>query len=419
MMNRKAFFIAFLIAVLAIGAVILPSVIFAQGQPSVDAGQNKTVYTGQQTTFNGTVSLDNASIVSIKWDFGDGSTPVNGSNPTLLNTTTHTYQKSGVYNVTLTVKFDSKYNVTKTDRVIITVVINQPPVANAGPDQIVEATSPAGAEVVLNASGAYDPNNDTLTYNWKWINGSATGVKPTVVFPLGTRNVTLTVSDGVLNATDNVVIKVVDTTPPTVNAGKDMTVEQESYAGTEVTLRGNATDLVDMKLDYVWAENGTVLGHEANLTYTFNLGNHVLTLNATDDSGNTGSDTVVVKVIDTTPPEITVSVDPDILWPPNHKYVEVTANVTVHDICDPSPKITLVSITSNEPDNANGIGDGNTTNDIVIVVNSKVIGDNFTFNVRAERAGNGSGRIYTITYEASDASGNSAQEFATVTVNHS
>jgi len=401
--KRKALLIVFLL----ISMSILPLAISAEAD--VDAGPDQTVYAGQAVTFTGSVSLDNASIVSITWDFGDGSDPVNGSDPSLLNTTIHIYETAEVYNVTLTVKLNSVYNLT--DTVTITVVQNVPPVAIAGPDQIVEATSPAGAEVVLNASGSYDPNDDPLTYDWTWTGGSATGVNATAVFPLGTTNVTLTVNDGQYNDTSTVSVTVVDTTPPTVHAGEDIMVEQESYNGTEVTLSGNATDLADMELDYVWTENGVELGNEANLTYTFNLGTHELMLSATDDSGKTGNDTVVVTVVDTTPPEIMISVAPDDLWPPNHKYVEVITVVTVQDICDSSPAMAFVSITSNEPDNAKGIGDGNTVDDIVIV-------DNFTFMLRAERGGNGSGRTYTITYEATDASGNTAQASATVTVKH-
>jgi hypothetical protein len=64
---------------------------------------------------------------------------------------------------------------------------------------------------------------------------------------------------------------------------------------------------------------------------------------------------------------------------------------------------------SNEPDNAPGGSDGNTTNDIVIV-------NNTTFQLRAERDENGSGRIYTLTYRAADACGNTTTESATVTV---
>lgn len=104
-----------------------------------------------------------------------------------------------------------------------------------------------------------------------------------------------------------------------------------------------------------------------------------------------------------------VSVTPELLWSPNHKYVEVTATVTVSDNFDPNPTITLVSVTSNEPDNAPGPEDGNTVNDIVIV-------DDFNFKLRAERSDLGTGRVYTITYMVTDACGNSATHSVTVTV---
>ena len=104
-----------------------------------------------------------------------------------------------------------------------------------------------------------------------------------------------------------------------------------------------------------------------------------------------------------------MTVTPDLLWPPNHKYVDVTAIVTVNDNFDPNPVITLISVTSNEPDDAEGPDDGNTINDIVIV-------DDYNFKLRAERSDTGTGRIYTITYVVTDACGNSTTQSATVTV---
>ncbi len=101
---------------------------------------------------------------------------------------------------------------------------------------------------------------------------------------------------------------------------------------------------------------------------------------------------------------------PDTLWPANHKYVEVQVSVDlVEDNFDPNPLVTLVSVTSNEPDD--GLGDGDTPVDIVIV-------DDFSFKLRAERSGTGEGRIYTITYQVTDACGNSTEATATVTVPH-
>ena len=106
------------------------------------------------------------------------------------------------------------------------------------------------------------------------------------------------------------------------------------------------------------------------------------------------------------PPSASAAVTPDVLWPPNHKYVTVTATVTASS--DVSA-ISLLSVTSNEPDN--GLGDGDKANDIVIL-------DDFTFDLRAERSGAGSGRIYTITYQVTNVCGNSTIVTATVTVPH-
>ena len=108
-------------------------------------------------------------------------------------------------------------------------------------------------------------------------------------------------------------------------------------------------------------------------------------------------------------PTLEVSLSPDQLWPANHKYVTVQATVTAADNFDPNPTITLLSVTSNEPDNEQGNGDGNTINDIVIL-------DDFTFQLRTERSAHGTGRIYTITYQVTDACGNSSIQSATVTV---
>jgi hypothetical protein len=232
----------------------------------------------------------------------------------------------------------------------------------------------------------------------------------TNTFNLGLHIVTLNATDEAGNTgSDSVTVTIIDTAPPVVNAGPDLTVEQESQAGTEITLYGNATDICSTQLNFAWSESGVVLGTEQNLTHTFNLGTHVVTLSATDMSGNIGSDDVTVRVIDTTPPQMNATATVNTLWPPNHKYVEVKVNVTAFDICDPSPMITLVSVTSNEPDN--GLGDGNTVNDIVVI-------NDFTFYLRAERSGTGPGRTYTVTYRVTDASGNFVMASVTVEVPH-
>jgi predicted extracellular nuclease len=112
---------------------------------------------------------------------------------------------------------------------------------------------------------------------------------------------------------------------------------------------------------------------------------------------------------DQTAPTLEVSVMPDELWPPNHKYRTVEATVTAADDKDPAVTIDLVSVVSNEPDDAPGKHDGNTKNDVVIV-------DDDTFRLRAERSSLGTGRVYTVTYRATDACGNMTESSATVEV---
>ncbi|HEV2904006.1 MAG TPA: proprotein convertase P-domain-containing protein, partial [Pyrinomonadaceae bacterium] len=86
-----------------------------------------------------------------------------------------------------------------------------------------------------------------------------------------------------------------------------------------------------------------------------------------------------IPVVDVT----NVSVDKPSLWPPNHKMVDVTVNYAVA-----SCSFCTLSVTSNEP--ITGTGDDDIGPDWEIVDSHKV-------RLRAERAGTGTGRIYTIT----------------------
>ena len=118
-----------------------------------------------------------------------------------------------------------------------------------------------------------------------------------------------------------------------------------------------------------------------------------------------------VGVVDTTAPALSLSASPSVLSPPDHKLVSVTVTPTLTDTCDDSPTLRLVSITSNEGDLANG--SGHTSPDIE---DAQFGTDDRQFLLRAERQGGGNGRVYTITYEAEDASGNVTTRQVTVTV---
>lgn len=87
-------------------------------------------------------------------------------------------------------------------------------------------------------------------------------------------------------------VHVNDVTPPTVVVD-DQTVEATSPAGAVINYPATATDNVDGSLTPTCVPPpGT----------TFPLGATTVTCTATDAAGNTGSDTAVMRVVDTTPP---------------------------------------------------------------------------------------------------------------------
>lgn len=117
---------------------------------------------------------------------------------------------------------------------------------------------------------------------------------------------------------------------------------------------------------------------------------------------------VFVPIADSTPPVTGLAIAKTSLWPPNHQMVQV-AQGTATDIVDPSPTVSI-TVTSNEP--ANGLGDGDTAPDWRVTQN----GSSYSIELRAERAGGGSGRTYTIAITVTDAAGNETFESFSVTV---
>ncbi|HET6349160.1 MAG TPA: HYR domain-containing protein [Candidatus Krumholzibacteria bacterium] len=229
-------------------------------------------------------------------------------------------------------------------------------------------------------------------------------------FPDGTTSVTFTARDDAGNsASCSADVTVVDTVPPLITyCPVDTVVECSSHCGVaKADLAGwlagfKATDTCD---------DTPTLSNDAPTC--FPDGETTVTFTAEDDSHNVSTCEAKLTVQDTKPPVITVVLDRDVLWPPNHKLVEVCADVTVTDICDPNPTFVLTGITSSEPDNAKG--DGNTVDDIQ---NDATGTPDLCYDLRSERQGGGDGRTYSIIYTATDASGNTAADTVCVQVPH-
>jgi hypothetical protein len=148
---------------------------------------------------------------------------------------------------------------------------------------------------------------------------------------------------------------------------------------------------------------------------SFPLGTTTLNYSATDGS-NSVACTSSITIVDTTAPVIgSVSNSFSSIWPPNHSMIPLNLTVSATDSCagalTSANACRVTNITSNEA--INSTGDGNTDPDWVF-------GNGLTASVRAERKGNGTGRIYTITVVCADGNGNdSAPMTTTVAVPHS
>jgi hypothetical protein len=197
---------------------------------------------------------------------------------------------------------------------------------------------------------------------------------------------------------------------PNCNAGGPYRTECTGQT-TSVTLNGTGSlDPDGDPMTYTWSgtfAGGTATGATPAVQFS-GFGSFGVHLGVSDDFGGTAGCSSSVAVVDTTPPTIaSVSASPNILWPPNHKMVPVNVNVVSSDICDPVLTCRIFSVSSNEP--VNGLGDGDTAPDW------EITGDR-TLNLRSERSGTGSGRIYTITVACTDTSGNSTSRATTVSV---
>jgi len=127
--------------------------------------------------------------------------------------------------------------------------------------------------------------------------------------------------------------------PPVADAGSDQTVEQDSLGGASVTLDGSGSyDPDNDPLTYSWTwTGGSAAG--VNPTVSLPMGTTTVTLVVNDGTVDSSPDTVVIIVQDTT--------DPVINCPDDVTVEQATAagtavplTATATDICDASPTIT-------------------------------------------------------------------------------
>jgi len=128
---------------------------------------------------------------------------------------------------------------------------------------------------------------------------------------------------------------------PVAVAGPDQTADCQ----TPVTLNGSqSSDPDGDPLNFQWSENNLVLGTNATLTATFDLGVHTITLTVTDPCGESSQTNVTLTIGDSTPPVI-LGLPREIVAPAGDNcqapVPDVLTDATASDNCTPAGQLVL------------------------------------------------------------------------------
>ncbi|MBF5041676.1 hypothetical protein FGE12_04685 [Aggregicoccus sp. 17bor-14] len=195
------------------------------------------------------------------------------------------------------------------------LIVNQPPVPNAGLDRTVECTSPSGASVTLDASGSTDADGNLSFYEWR--RGAQQLAAPsaspllTVQQALGEQTYNLLVADRGLSADrDAVVVRVADTTAPQIACNAPATVTPSDVPGKgfpgpswTATATDACTGVASLTASGVTCTGpgqckAVPSGATLTLYQTGGVGNVIRwTVQARDAGGNTRQQTCEVRVV--------------------------------------------------------------------------------------------------------------------------
>ena len=260
--------------------------------PGADAGPDQTVEVGTTVTLDGSGSSDaDGDVLSYRWTAPSG---IALSSTTAIKPR-FTATKVGRYTFTLVVNDGTVDSVA--DQVRITFEqSNTRPIANAGPDQIVEV----GSIVQLDGSGSSDPDGDMLSYRWITLSSlnNVRAIRPRfTATKVGRYTFTLVVNDGTLDSvSDQVKITVEKSnTRPIANAGPDQIVE----VGSMVQLDGSGSSDPDGDvLTYQWTAPWGDTTEKKPLFSATKAGTYILTLLVNDGTIDSAPDQVEVRVIE-------------------------------------------------------------------------------------------------------------------------
>ena len=281
--------------------------------PVSNPGASISLTLPTNTTFlDGTGSYDpDGTITTYSW------TQISGPNtPTIVGANTATLDLGGLivgqYTYQLTVTDNKGATSSAQVKVKVAAGANQPPVANAGPDQTI--TSPASS-VILNGSASSDPDGTIKSYSWVTVSGpgaitinNSNTVTPSAVgLQIGQYVFELTVTDNSgATAKDQVIVNVLPPSvlpnqAPVANAGTNLTI---TAPVNSVALNGtNSFDPDGTITGYSWTQASGPSAAVISLGNTSTpavsqliVGQYVFQLKVTDNNGASSNDQVTVTV---------------------------------------------------------------------------------------------------------------------------
>jgi len=257
--------------------------------PVAMAGEDRRIADGELITFDGSRSSDaDGKIINYAWDFGDGT---KGSGAAV----SHTYKAPGTYTVNLTVK-DNSTTLSDTHSDNLTVIVNAPPLAAAGTDQVITSS-----EMTFDGAASKDPDGKIVAYEWDFGDGSRSAEPaPTHVYSkTGTYRVKLTVTDdsgtGNHQASDEITVTV--NQKPIADAGPDYIAAPGQTVDFDA---GKSVDPDGQIAEYLWefGDGKTAAGQKAQHVFV-KPGTYTARLTVKDNTGHANAvdfDVAVVTV---------------------------------------------------------------------------------------------------------------------------
>ena len=291
----------------------VPDIVLAStenGRPAASAGTDQVANTGDLVTLDGLGSSDpDGDSLTYAWSLlhaPEGSTAAL-SDPSAAQPS-FTADLVGSYVAQLIVAETAGEQLKSDPATVVVTVLNTPPLADAGPDQVVRTRSLAQ----LDGSGSSDPDGDALSFAWMLVSqpvGSTAALRdPNAIdaslipdLP-GDYVIDLVVSDGLDSSTpDSVTITATDQAP-IADAGPDQSVQP----GTAVNLDGSASSDPDgQPLSFSWRFTAQPSGSTASLvgadtatpSFTADVAGIYIAELTVSDGAFDSTDTVAVRAI--------------------------------------------------------------------------------------------------------------------------